>query len=925
MNDQPPAKYFNIWQQNVAKSSTAQHDLLAMAHPSNWDIIALQEPYIDHLGLTQANPHWTVIYPSNKNLQNQNRTRSVLLINTRIDSSQIQQINIQNSDITAAKISTNDRAIIIINIYNDINHNGNIDAIAEEWANNENNWAPDDGSIELIIMGDFNRHHSTWESNTNNHLKSPDRLLNPLLDLIVNMRLEMVLPRDIPTLQARGTGNWTRPDNVWRCSDSTSTIISCNVKSGRRPANTDHMPIITTIDLTYIPTSSSIRFNYKTINWEEYEERLQERLTEADATLTGPINNKEQLEEATNCLFNIINETTSEIAKTIRITPHTKRWWTNELSNIRRDRNRASSQHYKWRGQPDHPSHLAYKEINKSFARAIEKAKADHWKEWIEHVSGKDLWSVHRYMKSEPTDYGRRRIPDLRNPDGTYATTNEEKARGLAGTFFPAEQQHQQDEYVFKEGNPPQANKSQFPTFTPERIIATMRELSPFKAPGPSGISHAVLRQCAHVLAPWLSTIYNAICTLNHYPTLFGKIQQVVLPKPNRATYELPNSYRPIALIETIAKVQSIIVTEDLSYECEAFNLLPDYQFGGRPGRSTTDALHHVEQFIKNAWRRGQAASALFLDIQAAFPNMQRARLLENMRARKLAPGYLRYVDMILTQRQIQLKFDDHISEPFHPTNGCCQGCPLSMLLYAIYNAPLIRIANAKNRNEGIVGFVDDTTLLASGKDLDETHAILKDMMERRNGVFDWSRSYNSPLEMNKLTLVDFTLSHEKARNAKPLMLTIGTGTTSTEKPINPSPNAKLLGVILDSRLSWAAQHEKVREKAVKWTTAFKRYTRAASGIRIAEARKLYNAVTAPQISYAADIWYHKRGADCTKPNPTDSSPREITKRLESIQRQAAISITGAMRTTPGDAVIAHANITPIGILLREHQNKAYA
>ena len=43
------------------------------------------------------------------------------------------------------------------------------------------------------------------------------------------------------------------------------------------------------------------------------------------------------------------------------------------------------------------------------------------------------------------------------------------------------------------------------------------------------------------------------------------------------------------------------------------------------------------------------------------------------------------------------------------------------------------------NANECIVGFVDDTTLLASSKDFDEAHGILKDMMERRNGVFEWS------------------------------------------------------------------------------------------------------------------------------------------------------------------------------------------
>ena len=94
MNETPNPGYFRIWQQNIAKSSIAQHELLVMAGLGNWDVMALQEPYIDHLGLMHANSHWTVIYPSNKNQQNQNHTRSVILVGLHINQLQIHQVNI---------------------------------------------------------------------------------------------------------------------------------------------------------------------------------------------------------------------------------------------------------------------------------------------------------------------------------------------------------------------------------------------------------------------------------------------------------------------------------------------------------------------------------------------------------------------------------------------------------------------------------------------------------------------------------------------------------------------------------------------------------------------------------------------------------------------------------------------------------------
>jgi hypothetical protein len=164
-------------------------------------------------------------------------------------------------------------------------------------------------------------------------------------------------------------------------------------------------------------------------------------------------------------------------------------------------------------------------------------------------------------------------------------------------------------------------------------VEAALQKLSPFKAPGRSGIPNTALKHCATLILPVLARIYMAICQLNYYPLKFCSINQVIICKLGRPSYKEANAYRPIALIETIAKVQSILVMEDLSYICEKYELLPKNQFRGRPRMTTSEALHMVERFTKNTWRKGNVVLALFLDIQAAFPNMQRERLLENMRA----------------------------------------------------------------------------------------------------------------------------------------------------------------------------------------------------------------------------------------------------------------------------------------------------
>jgi hypothetical protein len=225
---------------------------------------------------------------------------------------------------------------------------------------------------------------------------------------------------------------------------------------------------------------------------------------------------------------------------------------------------------------------------------------------------------------------------------------------------------------------------------------------------------------------------------------------------------------------------------------------------------------------------------------------MQKERLLENMRKQNIHEGYCKYVNMILTYREIWLIFDDVMSQPHNPSSGCNQGCPLSMLLYILYNAPLINIADPKQKNKCIIGYNNDTTLLTQGKTLQEAHSTIKRMMERENGVFGWSWTYSSPLEMNKLALVNFSHSQSKVSEAKKLTLFQTTPKGIIVHKIEGKPQAKLLGVILDSKLNWSAQHEKIRGNVTKFTAAFRRYTKAAAGICPTEALRLYNTVTVP-------------------------------------------------------------------------------
>ena len=97
---------FSIWQQNVNKSPTCQHDVISNRHlvTKGINLITLQEPAINQNGLTIASRDWTTIYPSG-HANNPQKTRSIMLIRADTDRESWNQIEFPSSDVTAMQIT----------------------------------------------------------------------------------------------------------------------------------------------------------------------------------------------------------------------------------------------------------------------------------------------------------------------------------------------------------------------------------------------------------------------------------------------------------------------------------------------------------------------------------------------------------------------------------------------------------------------------------------------------------------------------------------------------------------------------------------------------------------------------------------------------------------------------------------------------
>ena len=286
----------------------------------------------------------------------------------------------------------------------------------------------------------------------------------------------------------------------------------------------------------------------------------------------------------------------------------------------------------------------------------IEHAKKAHWDSFLENLDDRTVWTTHQYMSGEPTDGGRTRVPTLKvmQTDGGVwnAESNSDNSKALRDTFFlrPVEDGVEADSYP--------APHFSFEPVTNLQIQRAIVKLSPHKAVGANGITNIMFTKCADLIVPHLGLIYRATFSLKMYPSQWKDSTTMVLRKPGKPNYTLPNMHQPIPLLNTMVKILLACIAEDLLHMTEVHGLLPDNHFGCRPGRTTTNLLHYVVKYIKDSWRRNEVVSALFLYVKSAFPSLVLAWLVHNMSMQGVPTEYTEWIMCRVEGLTMTLSFD---------------------------------------------------------------------------------------------------------------------------------------------------------------------------------------------------------------------------------------------------------------------------
>lgn len=249
--------------------------------------------------------------------------------------------------------------------------------------------------------------------------------------------------------------------------------------------------------------------------------------------------------------------------------------------------------------------------------------------------------------------------------------------------------------------------KLPWPPISEVEVYRSLKSAKGSTAPGEEGLPMLVWKRLWRHLGNLITRIFAACIELGYQPQRWRSARIVVLRKPGKPDYSLPGAYRPISLLNTLGKLLEAVIARRLSHLAEHHGLLPDTQFGGRPGRTTEQALLILANAIDRAWYVQRVVTLVAFDLKGAFNGVNQTSLDARLQSKGIPAVARRWIANFMSGRQTNIKFDDYSSEvaPLHNA-GLAQGSPLSPILFAFFNCDLVD--QPVDFHGGASAFIDD-------------------------------------------------------------------------------------------------------------------------------------------------------------------------------------------------------------------------
>ena len=872
-----------VLQYNVHKRSDVMSLLLGSPVAQRFDIIAIQEPWIN---TRQNTTHCPAASPFTL-VWSEPNSRSCLFVNKAIDPSRWEQ-RITSRDLCSVNIKMSEGELWIHSVY--AQPPGSHATRAEEYTNpfsDLRELLEEQGNTRHIVVGDFNVHHPLWSGVC---LPTAHSAAETLISSLYKNGCQSITPLGTKTFPTANGG--TTIDLTFVSDALTDELLSCQIQA-ELDMGSDHLPVLSRFLLRAPAAQVKYTRAWKDTDWLQARE-LSERLLQAT-----PLDTKEQLEHYSTFLSESVRWVIEQTVPIRQPSKYANPWWNQEVAEAVREARKARKRWLDTRIELFREEHAGLEDKKR---RLIAQAKTACFRSFVHEATKKDgLWGLSRWAKGSLKN--RAFIPALHNGD-SIAREHTDKIEALRARFYP-------EPVVSSNRRPPLPDLPRFEvcnSITEEEILSILSSCSSRSAAGDDEVPFSFLKGLGPSIITAITALTNASWRLQHFPVFFRKARTVVIKKPCKDTYETASSWRPIALLKAIGKVVEKATARRIRDAAEKYGLLPPEQMGARAQRSTGTALELLTGLVQTVWKsdKRNVATLLSLDISGAFDTVVHRKLVEILTRSGFPRWICMWVQSFLTERETTLLVNGKESDPFQVRAGVPQGSPLSPILFLLYNAELFKICAQPKQGIHGLGFVDDLNIIAYSR----TTAINCTKLSMvHDQCLQWAAEHGIAFAPKKYELIHFTT----ARKIHDLGACITLGDTVKA----PTKEVRVLGVWLDPKLKWSAHAKVVNQKGIIALAGLQRIVASTWGASFARARLLFSAVVRPTLAYGAGVWCNMEGSN------------SVLSRARVIQNKGLRIVTGAFRATPARELKTEAFIGPFDIAAREaraqHIRSTYA
>ena len=328
----------------------------------------------------------------------------------------------------------------------------------------------------------------------------------------------------LQSLLPRGTKTWQKGDRettidvILASEELATSMVKCLVHTTEH--GSDHRAIETTFDVTTPDRFVEARLLFKNAPWTD----IRARITTA---LQGvPVGGSVQLQ--TDRLMTVVLEAVHALTPKAKPSPYAKRWWTKDLTQLRRVytywRNQARTQRRMGRTLPELEQQAC--DAAKEYHDAIRRQKKTHWNDFL--ADDINIWQAAKYLdpgSSSAFD----KIPPLTRRDGSSTKDKGEQAEELLSVFFPPLPAGIEDE-----GPRPQRAAVPMPLLTMKEVEQRIFAAKSWKAPGDDGLPAMVWKQVWPVVKERVLLLFQTSLNDGELPTQWRNAKIIPLKKPNK-------------------------------------------------------------------------------------------------------------------------------------------------------------------------------------------------------------------------------------------------------------------------------------------------------------------------------------------------------------------------------------------------------